>query len=172
MPKGNFPSDVVIRCNKKGWMSEEIMLEWLTEVWRKRKNSFFLLSGLLVMDSMRAHLVDSVKAAAKKVSATLAIIPGGLTKILQPLDLAVNKSFKSKVRKHWETWMVEGLHSYTILRKLHKATYEEVACWVSLAWKDVSTQTVVSGFKQPVFPFQRVVLNIRLMIVVMKIANY
>lgn len=147
MPKGNFPPDVVIRCNEKGWMSEEIMLEWLAEVWKKRKNSFFQPSGLLIMDSMRAHLVDSVKAAARKNAATLAIIPGGLTKILQPLDLAVNKSFKSKIRKLWETWMVEGLHSYTKSGKMRKATYEDVASWVSLAWKDVSSKTVMSGFK-------------------------
>lgn len=147
MPKANFPSDVVIRCNEKGWMSEEIMYEWLAEVWRKRKNSFFQPSGLLIMDSMSAHKVDSVKTALKKVSAEPAIIPGGLTKVLQPLDLAVNKSFKSKVRKLWEKWMMEGLHSFTNSGKMRKATYEEVASWVSSAWKDISAKTIMSGFK-------------------------
>lgn len=73
-------------------MSEEIILEWLAEYGKKEKINFNLV--VLIMDSMREHLVDSVKAAAKKISDTLAIIPGGLMKILQLLDLAVNKSFK------------------------------------------------------------------------------
>lgn len=109
MPKGNFPPDVIIRCNEKGWMCDEIMIEWLTEVFRKRNGLFFQPAGLLIMDSMKAHLVGLVKAAAKKVSASLAIIPGGLKKCLQSLDLSVNKSFKPKVRKQWEMWILEGI---------------------------------------------------------------
>lgn len=78
---------------------------------------------------MSAHKVPSVKTALKKIKAEPAIIPGGLTKILQPLDLAVNKSFKSKVGKLWEKWMMEGLHPFTNSGKMRKATYEEVASW-------------------------------------------
>lgn len=146
LPKGNFPPDVLIRCNIKGWMCEQLMLEWLKEVWRKRKGAFFQPNGLLIMDSMKAHLMDSVKIEAKKVFASLAIIPGGLTKILQPLDLTINKSFKSQVRLHWENWMAADQHLYTKGGNMKKASYEEVAKWVSEAWKTVSPDVVKSGF--------------------------
>ncbi|GFS74746.1 pogo transposable element with KRAB [Trichonephila clavipes] len=49
------------------------------------------------MDSMRAHIKDSVKAEAKKkkyIGAELSVIPGGLTKILQPLDIKREQKFQ------------------------------------------------------------------------------
>jgi hypothetical protein len=70
---------------------------WLQDVWRKRKNSLFTSNSLLIYDSTRFHFTDQVKSVVKKYS-KIAVIPAGLTKKLQPLDLSVNKSFKSKMR--------------------------------------------------------------------------
>ncbi len=53
--------------------------------------------SLLIYDSARAHITDDVKNMAKNFS-QIAVIPGGLTKKLQPLDLTANKSFKSKLK--------------------------------------------------------------------------
>ncbi|KFM58944.1 Pogo transposable element with KRAB, partial [Stegodyphus mimosarum] len=118
-------------------MCETIMHEWLQKVWQCCKGSFFQPKGLLIMDSMRAYLLESMKTRCQKLSTTVAIIPGGLTKILQPLDLSGNKSFKAQVRKRWEYWMSEGLHTYTKSGKMRRASYEEVAKWVVSAWKSV-----------------------------------
>lgn len=148
LPKGNFPTDVVIRANEKGWMSQEIFLDWLDEVWRKRKGAFFKPRGLLIFDSMRAHLTDPVKHACKKASANIAVIPGGLTKILQPLDITINCAFKCEMRKCWEEWMRNGTHSFTKSGHMRKATYEEVAEWVSNSWKKVKSTIIVSGFTE------------------------
>lgn len=103
LPKEAFPNDVVIRCNEKGWINEALMIDWFDKVWRKRNGAFFQHNGMLIMDSMAAHLTVPVKDAAKKCAASLAIIPGGLTKKLQPLDLTANHSFKSHMRRQWET---------------------------------------------------------------------
>ena len=46
LPKGNFPSDVVVCANEKGWMNENIMFEWIEKVWQRRKGSFFDRKGL------------------------------------------------------------------------------------------------------------------------------
>lgn len=147
LPKGNFPNDVVIRANEKGWMCEAIMLQWLEEVYRKRKGAFFQPRGLLVLDSMRSHLLASVKEqCSKKLSTTLAVIPGGLTKKLQPLDLSVNAVFKQEMRRLWEEWMASGMHSFTKSGRMKRASYEEVAGWVSQAWKAVKGRTVIAGF--------------------------
>lgn len=148
VPKENFPPGVVIRVNEKGWMCEEVMLAWIEEVWRKRRGAFFKPCGLLIMDSMRAHLLESVKIASGKAGATLAVIPGGLTKKLQPLDITVNKCFKSEMRRMWEEWMSEGLHSYTKTGKMRRATYSDVAGWVDASWKSIKNTTVVSGFTE------------------------
>ncbi|GFV32053.1 pogo transposable element with KRAB [Trichonephila clavipes] len=79
---------VEIRANENGWMNEQIMLSWLQNIWRKCK-ILFSSKGIFNYEQ-------------------IAIIPGGLTKKLQPLDVSINRSFKSKVRKLWEQWMSDG----------------------------------------------------------------
>lgn len=61
---------------------------------------------------MKAHVLDSVKNACRKLSATIAIIPDGFTKKMQPLNnIAVYKSFKNEMSKNQETEMsVDSKH--------------------------------------------------------------
>ena len=40
LSKETFPLAFVIRCNEKGWIDENLMIDYFTEVWRKR-NVFF-----------------------------------------------------------------------------------------------------------------------------------
>lgn len=149
MPKDDFPTGIVIEVNEKGWMNKNVMIKWLDEVWRKRKDAFFNPKGLLILDSMKAHLDDDVKKYATKVKASLAVIPGGLTKKLQPLDISVNRSFKNHIRDQWEKWMCSGLKDYTKSGHLKKASLPEVCRWIVAAWDSVSVQTVKSGFRKP-----------------------
>lgn len=148
LPSGTFPRNVVVRCNEKGWVNECIMLDWFQEVWKKREGAFFNSRGLLIFDAMKAHTKESVMTAAKKksIGAEVCVIPGGLTKILQPLDISVNKSFKSHIRACWENWMSEGIHTFTKRGNMRRASYIEVAEWVDKAWSSVKVTTVQSGF--------------------------
>uniref|UniRef100_A0AAQ5WZQ5 HTH CENPB-type domain-containing protein n=2 Tax=Amphiprion ocellaris TaxID=80972 RepID=A0AAQ5WZQ5_AMPOC len=114
LPKEKFPAGVIVKANQKGWMDEEKMKEWLSEVYVKRPHGFFHASpSLLICDSMRVHLTATVKNQVQQMNSELAIIPGGLTKELQPLDIAVNRAFKVKLRTAWERWMTDGEHSFT-----------------------------------------------------------
>ncbi|GFV37974.1 pogo transposable element with KRAB domain [Trichonephila clavipes] len=148
LPKENFPKCVEIRANENGWMNEQIMLSWLQTIWRKRKNSFFRPKAFLIMDSMKSHVSENVKNALKSASAKIAIIPGGLTKKLQPLDVGINRLFKSKVRKLWEQWMSDGEKNYTKTGKLKRASYENVSRWVLKAWNDVAETTVKNAIRK------------------------
>ena len=53
--------------------------------------------SLLILDSFTAHKTFAVKNRFHEKYTDIAIIPGGLTSRLQPLDVSLNKSFKSKV---------------------------------------------------------------------------
>jgi len=59
--------------------------------------SFGNSRSLLVLDAFRGHTVDNVKNQLVEKNTNIAIIPGGCTSKLQPLDVLINKSFKSKV---------------------------------------------------------------------------
>ncbi|GFW59583.1 hypothetical protein TNCV_3222341 [Trichonephila clavipes] len=69
-------------------------------------------------------------------------------KKLQPLDVGINRSFKSKVRKLWEQWMSDGEKNYTKTGKLKRASYENVSRWVLKAWNDVAETTVNNAFRK------------------------
>jgi hypothetical protein len=75
-----------------GWMNEQVMLEWLKDVvYPYVKNNY----GILVVDSYGAHCTEIVLNSISKCSKLfLAIIPGGLTSKLQPLDVCINRPFK------------------------------------------------------------------------------
>ena len=55
--------------------------------------------SLHVYDSFEAHVTDTVKAPFKRENTDLAVILGGLTSLLQPLDVSLNKQFEDGVRK-------------------------------------------------------------------------
>ena len=77
-------------------MNENEMLFWIENVWVKRTR-LSNPQSLLVLDSFSAHIVESVKRRFREKNTDIAVIPGGLTSRLQPLDVSVNKSFKTKV---------------------------------------------------------------------------
>ena len=97
IPRGSFPPGVIVRANPTGWMNESEMLYWIENVWVKRASSLNNPQSLLVLDSFSAHIVDSVKRRFGEKNTNIAVIPGGLTSRLQPLDVSINKSFKTKV---------------------------------------------------------------------------
>jgi len=149
LPKENFPAGVIIKANPKGWMDEEMMSDWLREVYVKRPDGFFHKSpSLLIYDSMRAHLTDAVKAKVKKTNSELAIIPGGLTKELQPLDIGINRPFKAKLRVAWEHWMTDGEHTFTKTGRQRRANYATICQWIVDSWSKISVSTITRSFRK------------------------
>ncbi|KAK3549935.1 hypothetical protein QTP86_016788 [Hemibagrus guttatus] len=148
LPKEKFPAGVIVKANQKGWVDEEKMREWLREVYVKRPDGFFHASpSLLICDSMRAHLTATVKNRVKQMNSELAIIPGGLTKELQPLDIGVNGAFKVKLRAAWERWMTDGEHTFTKTHgRQRRASYATICEWIVDAWAKISALTVVRAF--------------------------
>jgi len=100
VPRQTFPNGIIIRANREGWMNADEMLWWIENIWTRRAISAVHPQSLLVLDSFRGHLTDPVKRQFNEHNTNIAVIPGGLTSKLQPLDVAINKSFKSKVIKY------------------------------------------------------------------------
>ena len=97
VPSEQFPAGVHTRANKSGWMDEKEMIWWMENVWCQRANLGSNSRSLLILDSFSAHKTDTIKHCFKERNTDIAIIPGGLTLRLQPLDVFLNKSFKAKI---------------------------------------------------------------------------
>ncbi|CAI2200618.1 6073_t:CDS:1, partial [Funneliformis geosporum] len=67
----------------------------IENIWSRRTVDSSNPSSLLVLNSFRGYLVSSVKQKLHKKTTNMAVIPGGLTSKLQPLNVSINKSFKS-----------------------------------------------------------------------------
>lgn len=98
LPKNlNFPKEVVVRCQAKGWMDEQLVQDWLRTVWSK-VGGLSRRKSMLVWDSFRAHLSKPVCSTLRSINTECVVIPGGMTSMLQPLDVSINKPFKDRMR--------------------------------------------------------------------------
>ena len=94
------PEYVHVAVQKKGWMDSELMVWWLRGIvlpyTQKRK-------ALLVIDSFSSHVTEEFIDEAKANNIDVAIIPGGCTSKIQPLDMCLKISL-SKVCCETSGW--------------------------------------------------------------------
>ena len=102
---------------------------------------------MIVYDSFRGHLEESVKKKFKEINVDLAVIPGGLTSMCQPLDVTINKPFKDNLRKEWHLWMAGGGAGTTSAGNLRRASLSDVCGWVKRAWNKIPDEMIIESFK-------------------------
>ncbi len=67
------------------------------------------------------HLTDQVKVILKRRKVGIAVIPGGLTSLLQPLDVVVSRLFKHHARQQWndqDDWLISRDKGYNQAGKI------------------------------------------------------
>jgi hypothetical protein len=74
------------------------------------------------------------------------VIPGGLTSVLQPMDVSINKPFKDRLRQKYPTWIADPARELTETGKIKRAAPSEVARLVSAAWKAIPKSIIVRSF--------------------------
>ena len=148
LPEINNKHGVVASAQQKGWMDADQMKIWIEKVWRLRLGGLGRRRGLLVYAVFQPHVIESVKAAIAGENTNLAVIPGGLTSLLQPLDVSLNKPFKDNVRKRWMQWMANGIHEFTVGGRQKKLSeLEELICsWILETWHEIPREMIVASF--------------------------
>jgi hypothetical protein len=106
VPKDRLLNGVHVRVQGKGWMIAAMVCDWVRTVCSQRPGALLRRPSLLVWDSFRGNLGDDTKRILTEMKTDLAVIPGGLTSVLQPLDVSVNKPFKDMLanctRNGWQ----------------------------------------------------------------------
>ena len=85
--KFKTPKDVKVTVQSKGWMDSELMLKWFKGVilpYTQGKRA------LLIIDSFSAHETEEFLREAKSRNVDVALIPGGCTSKIQPLDVCLH----------------------------------------------------------------------------------
>jgi hypothetical protein len=86
--------------------------------------------------------VFKVKDKLNECQFDLWFIPAYTTSFLQPLDISVNKSFKTYYRHLWDEWMDKQTPDSNI-----KPSKDRVIEWTSKAWDAVTQDVCLNGWK-------------------------
>ena len=107
----DYPKSMVYTCQDNAWMDERVMLLWVDSVLKPYIDTApENVVPTLFLDSYRCHIMASVVSAIQNLGVEVEHIPGGCTYLCQPVDVGVNKPYKTQMRNQWESWMVgEGI---------------------------------------------------------------
>lgn len=147
MPKDKFPTGIIVRVQEKGWMTDDLVVDWINTVWARRPGGLLRQKSMLVLDSFRGHLTEKVKSKIREEKSDLVVIPGGMTKMLQPLDVVVNRPFKIHFTRHYNEWMRTADHRITPTGRVARASLPEVCRWIIQSWAAISADLVSKSFK-------------------------
>ena len=130
-------------CQPKAWNNQTIMKKWINEVWRKYSYFIVKKETMLVMDDASMHKIDIVKDKIKECNTKISMIPGGLTRYLQPLDVSINKPFKDELKKRYTKYCMDQQDNKA------RVTQEDLINWVAEVWYDdkLSSEIISKSFK-------------------------
>src|SRR6218665_1265677 len=147
LPKGvKFTPGVIVQAHPKGWMDEAGTQQWLRQVWNTRPGAMMSKRSMLVWNMFRAHITETSRKTPQDLRTDMAVIPGGLTSVLQPLDVCLNKPFKDRLRKMWLEWMTSGSATLTKGGNLQKPDITVVVSWAKQAWDSIPEDMVRKSF--------------------------
>jgi hypothetical protein len=149
LPKGmNFPRGIKVRAQEKGWMDNHLVMDWINCVWEKRAGALLRSRNMLVLDSFRGHTMENVKERLRQGNTDTVIIPGGCTSLLQPLDVCINRPFKTHLRRLYTEWMATAVHETTPTGRVKKPELTLICEWIITVWDSIPENLVINSFKK------------------------
>lgn len=131
--------------NKKAWMTQEIMIEWLRSFDKKMRLQKKKI--LLFLDNAASHPKDLELENIRVI-----YLPPNTTSICQPLDQGVIRNFKfhyrSLILKHLLTRMESSESTSALLKSVNVL---DAIYFINNAWQQVTTTTVTNCFKSAGF---------------------
>jgi hypothetical protein len=150
MPKEQLPRGIIGRCQPKGWMTSDLMKDWLLVVWNRRPGALLRKWGMLVLDAFKGHLTPEVKATITggSINTDLVVIPGGMTSQLQVLDVVVKKLFKDHLKQLYSECLLSADYALTPAARIKKPSVTIFCQWILKAWQHISPEVIVKGVKK------------------------
>ena len=114
--------------------------------------------ALAIYDEFRGQTTDAISSLLTAHNICTVKIPANCTDKLQPMDIAINKPTKDRLRANFQSW-----YAKEVSKQLKVLSVKDVkvdvnlgvvkirsAKWIVEAWKDMVTrpQMVVNGFRK------------------------
>ena len=123
---------------------------WKREIWGTRQTPLIRMQkSVLLMDSYAAHVVPSVLSSFQRhYNTKCGIVPGGMTPLLQGIDVHINKPLKDKLKTLYKTFMRSKEVEYTRGGNKKGPSYQMLVDWCSSAWSELDPELIKRSFSQ------------------------
>jgi DDE superfamily endonuclease len=137
-----YPDDLAYMVQAKGWMDEEVMLQWIRVVWSPFVQSVGgpTTPTYLLMDTFSSHRTEKVRHELALLGTIVDFVPPHCTSKLQVCDVSVNASLSSAIRGQYALFTMQ--HPDAPIER------SRIAHWISHAKGNITTDTIVNGFKK------------------------
>ena len=119
-------------------MDDRLVQDWVCMVWSSRPDGGLSRQWsmpVLVLDAFSCHKTDDTKVLLHRTNTDLIIIPFGMTSLLQPLNVSINKLFKDGLHRCWSVWIMSGEKTYTKSERMRKIDLPMICGWIIKVWE-------------------------------------
>ena len=111
MPRNNifenvrWPENVVPVYHTKGTINSQILVDhFVKRIWTPFLMQKCIKRAVLVLDQASCHTAIIFKDAMSRARTSLFFVPARMTKLLQPADVSIFQSLKSRFCEKWRKW--------------------------------------------------------------------
>jgi hypothetical protein len=131
--KKKFPNDkflpgITVKVPGEGWITEKLILEWVNMVWKRQLEALLHKHTMLILDNFCGHKTERVKAKVND-DTDLLVMSGGITKLLQLLDVVFYQPFKGTFWQLYNQWMITTKHVLRTSRRNKHMPLPTVCEW-------------------------------------------
>ncbi len=140
----NIPlnDDVNLTYQENAWCTEDQLIQFISYLPKDKKI-------LLLYDNFRGHTTKKVLDFIKENLPLVEVImlPPYTTSILQPLDIGINKSFKSHIKKEYINFLIENYDKNKSLPNLTKTERNKLLVeWITNSWNNIDNDIIKKSF--------------------------
>ena len=126
----NLTRPYMVRFTEAGFSKDSILVEYIDKVLLRYQESLGK-KICIILDKAPSHMSPTLKDHLDKKAIHYLFIPSGSTHLLQPLDVAVNKTIKQKVRNLYVEWLgkLGGKGKEKLVSFLSPPSVEDLLGW-------------------------------------------
>ena len=135
---------VVINVNNNAWATKNIIKDWIQKIYIPYFNGTDLSKTLLIWDNASMNNSFEILKFLNDKKINIIFVPRGLTPILHPLDLSINRPLKDWVKKKYEE-CIQNIK----FKKPPKIKREILLNWILNMWDDknkITTEVIKNSF--------------------------